>query len=143
VIALKAESPPDAPSPAGSPEPLLADRPHVTVDGGDLRTGDRVELALRPEAISLAPADAGLARAFTARITARAFLGDHYIYELEAGGVELSASSPQSLDGPAVAIEIPPGACRVLARERSAGQPPPGRGAVTRLDTGVAIAVRS
>jgi iron(III) transport system ATP-binding protein len=140
VIALQGGGPAAA---AGSPGPLLADRPHVTVDDGDLRTGDGVEVALRPEAITLAPAHAGPATAFTARITARAFLGDHYVYELQAGGVELSASASQSLDGPTVAVEIPPGACRVLARERSAGQPPAGPAVATRLRTDMASAVSS
>jgi iron(III) transport system ATP-binding protein len=143
IIALGPEGRPRAPDATGSAAPLDASSPRVTVEGGELRTGDRVELALRPEAISLAPADAGLGSAFTARITARAFLGDHYIYELEAGGVSLSASAPQSLDGPAVAVGISPGACRVLARERSPGPPPTGPAPATHLHAGIASAVIS
>lgn len=42
------------------------------------------------------------------------FLGDHYLYELDAGGLGLTVTTARSFAGPAVTVRIPPAACRVL-----------------------------
>ena len=42
------------------------------------------------------------------------FLGDHYLYELDAGGLALTVTDTRAFDGPAVTVRIPPAACRVL-----------------------------
>jgi iron(III) transport system ATP-binding protein len=144
TIVLQAGGQPDAPDAASPPAPLSARRARVTLEAGDLQTADRVELAVRPESISLAPADAGPSSSFNARVITKAFLGDHYVYELDADGVALTASAPQSLAGPQVAVGIPAGACRVLASEPSAGHTGPACAAVdARVHRDGAGAVRS
>jgi iron(III) transport system ATP-binding protein len=81
------------------------------------RIGDTVELALRPEAIRLSENGTGAAEnTFTAEVRSTSFLGDHYVYELEAGGLALSAKHTHAFHNPRLTVQIPPDACRVLRR---------------------------
>jgi iron(III) transport system ATP-binding protein len=101
---------------AGTTELLLtANSQPITVSGEDLAAGDHVELAVRPEAVELTdrPSPAG-SNTYPAEVRTVSFLGDHYLYELDAGGVALTVTSARSFAGPAVAVRIPPSACRVL-----------------------------
>jgi iron(III) transport system ATP-binding protein len=81
----------------------------------DLAAGDQVQLAVRPEAIELdAGDDATGDNTYAAEVRTVSFLGDHYIYELDAGGLALTVTDTRALAGPAVTVRIPPAACRVL-----------------------------
>jgi iron(III) transport system ATP-binding protein len=86
---------------------------NATRPGGD----ERLTVAVRPEAISLAPAGDGARdgiNTWETSIHAVAFLGDHYEYELEAGSLALTAQSSRLLSGERVRVHIPADACTVV-----------------------------
>jgi ABC-type Fe3+/spermidine/putrescine transport system ATPase subunit len=93
---------------------------------GDLRLGDEIEIAVRPEAIELeaSPGEKN-ENVFAADVVSQTFLGDHYAYVLRAGDVEMAATDGRRL-GSRVLVHIPREACRVVnvtavgARSRSA-----------------------
>ena len=75
----------------------------------------RVTVAVRPEALVVAPADAALnGNTMEASVRSVAFLGDHYQYELDAGELSLLAQGTRVVDGDRVKVVIPPEACTVL-----------------------------
>jgi iron(III) transport system ATP-binding protein len=76
----------------------------------------RLTVAVRPEAISLAPAGDGSTGTNTweTRVHTVAFLGDHYEYELEAGPLALTVQSPRLVPGERVRVHIPADACTVV-----------------------------
>src|SRR5487761_777859 len=87
----------------------------ITVAGEDLAAGDRVHLAVRPETIELdAGDDAAGENTYPAEVRTVSFLGDHYLYELDAGGLALTVTDTRAFTGPAITARIPPSACRVL-----------------------------
>jgi iron(III) transport system ATP-binding protein len=95
----------------------------VTAPHANLAAGDTVQLAVRPEAVELigrdsaaqpATASAAAVNTYLAELRTVSFLGDHYVYELDAGGQPLTVTSARSVDGPAVMVRIPPAACKVL-----------------------------
>jgi iron(III) transport system ATP-binding protein len=102
----------------------------IIVAGEDLAAGDEVQLAVRPEAIELAGGDAATGEngagdtatgengagenTYSAEVRTVSFLGDHYLYELDVGGLALTVTDARSFAGPAVTVRIPPSACRVL-----------------------------
>jgi iron(III) transport system ATP-binding protein len=85
----------------------------------ELRAGEMVQIALRPESIELGGDLRGSENTLEAEIQTSSFLGDHYVYELIAGGVELTVTSTRAAINRHVSVRIPPAACRVLAREDS------------------------
>ncbi|HEV2259065.1 MAG TPA: ABC transporter ATP-binding protein [Streptosporangiaceae bacterium] len=101
---------------AGTTELVLrANGNRITVSGEDLPAGDRVQLAVRPEAIKLEGLqDAAGENSYPAEVRAVSFLGDHYLYELDVDGLALTVTDTRSFAGPAVTLRIPPSACRVL-----------------------------
>src|SRR5579859_6854744 len=102
---------------AGTTELVLrANGNRITVCGEDLAAGDQVQLAVRPEAITLEGLhDAAGENSYPAELRAVSFLGDHYRYELDLDGLPVTVTDTRSFAGPAVTIRIPPAACRVLA----------------------------
>jgi len=77
----------------------------------------RLTVAVRPEAIALAPSGDGSAdvtNTWETRVHAVAFLGDHYEYELEAGPLALTVQSPRLVPGERVRVHIPADACTVV-----------------------------
>jgi ABC-type Fe3+/spermidine/putrescine transport system ATPase subunit len=87
----------------------------ITVATEDLATGQEVQLAVRPEAVEVAgPGSAAGENTYAGELRTASFLGDHYLYELDVGGLTLTATSARSVAGPAVTVRIPPSACRVL-----------------------------
>jgi iron(III) transport system ATP-binding protein len=87
----------------------------LVLEMSDLRVGDEVEIAVRPEAIDLGDAArAEIENTFTATVHSMAFLGDHYVYELEMEGLALTATSTRSFSGDQLPVSISPSACRVL-----------------------------
>jgi iron(III) transport system ATP-binding protein len=101
---------------AGTTELVLrANGQQITVSGEDLAVGDQVQLAVRPEAITLADHEgAAGANTYPAEVRSASFLGDHYLYELDLAGLALTVTDTQPFAGPTVTVRIPPSACRVL-----------------------------
>ena len=94
---------------------LAANGAPITVSGEDLTPGGQVELAVRPEAVELTDHQpAAGENTYPAEVRSLAFLGDHYLYELDAGGLALTVTSARSFAGPELTVRIPPSACRVL-----------------------------
>ncbi len=94
---------------------LLANGKPITVSGEDLAAGDHVQLAVRPEAVELAGHEAAAGKnAYRAEVRTVSFLGDHYLYELDVGGLALTVTNARSFAGPTVTVRIPPSDCRVL-----------------------------
>jgi iron(III) transport system ATP-binding protein len=81
---------------------------------GDLRLGDEIEIAVRPEAIEFETSPGEKSEnVFAADVVSQTFLGDHYAYVLRAGNVELAATDGRRL-GSRVLVHVPPEACRVV-----------------------------
>ena len=101
---------------AGTTELVLrANGTRITVSGEDLAAGDQVQLAVRPEAITLDGREYATGdNSYPAEVRAVSFLGDHYVYELDLDGQALIVTGTRSVAGPAVTVRIPPSACRVL-----------------------------
>jgi iron(III) transport system ATP-binding protein len=93
---------------------LDANGKKIAIAGEGLAAGDQVQLAVRPEAIELDAGDAAGENTYAAEVRTVSFLGDHYVYELDAGGLALTVTGTRALAGPAVTVRIPPAACRVL-----------------------------
>jgi iron(III) transport system ATP-binding protein len=93
----------------------------LTLHESDLRPGDEIEVAVRPEAVELEapPAASGDENTFVADVVSRTFLGDHYAYVLRAGDAELAATDGRRL-GSRVLVRIPRAACRVVQRHNGA-----------------------
>ena len=91
----------------------------LTVPAGTAEPGDRLEVVVRPEAIGLSEADpdqpAGHDNTYRAKVQTVAFLGDHYVYELDLAGIPLTVTHAQSLTSAELTVHIPPAACRTIA----------------------------
>jgi iron(III) transport system ATP-binding protein len=100
---------------AGTTELVLsANGSHITIAGEDLAAGDAVQLAVRPEAITLGSQHATGANAYPAEVRSISFLGDHYLYELDLGGLALTVTDSRAFTGPTVTVRVPPSALRIL-----------------------------
>jgi iron(III) transport system ATP-binding protein len=86
---------------------------------GDVPAAGTVEVAVRPEAIELGESASGGGNVSAARVRSAVFLGDHYRYELDAGGLSLVATSPRRFAGPQLWVRIPPAACWILGRDET------------------------
>jgi iron(III) transport system ATP-binding protein len=115
----------------------LIDGTIAVVDGGSVvvevnGSGDRLTLAapdhttlaanvtvaVRPEAVTLAPADgaaANVTNTWDASVQTVAFLGDHYEYEVNAGTLALTVQSPRRVQGERIRVHIPAEACAVIS----------------------------
>ena len=84
---------------------------------GDAPVDSQLTVAVRPEAVLLAPPRDGAANGtntWETTVHAVAFLGDHYEYELEAGPLALSAVSSRLLPGDRIDVHIPADACTIV-----------------------------
>jgi iron(III) transport system ATP-binding protein len=101
---------------AGTTELVLrANGKQITVSGEDLAVGDQVQLAIRPEAITVDDHEGAAGpNTYPAGVRSTSFLGDHYLYELDLDGLALTVTDTQAFAGPTVTVRIPPSACRVL-----------------------------
>jgi iron(III) transport system ATP-binding protein len=96
----------------------------ITAAGDGLTAGSEVQLAVRPETIefagpeSLGPEYTGQSavpeNTYRAEVRTVEFLGDHYVYQLEADGLPLTVTSTRSVEGSSVMVRIPPSECKVL-----------------------------
>ena len=101
-------------------KPVTASLP---VPGAVLAAGNEVQLAVRPEAVELLSPNsaaestaesAAVENTYLAELRTVSFLGDHYVYELDADGQALTVTSTRSVAGPSVMVRIPRSACKVL-----------------------------
>src|SRR3954469_2823308 len=84
----------------------------------DTGLASNVTVAVRPEAVTLAPADGASANGtntWDARVETVAFLGDHYEYEVSAGTLALTVQSSQRVPGERIRVHIPAEACAVIS----------------------------
>ncbi len=84
----------------------------------DTSLASNVTVAVRPEAVTLAPADGASTNGtntFDASVETVAFLGDHYEYELNAGTLALTVQSPQRVPGERIRVHIPAEACALIS----------------------------
>jgi iron(III) transport system ATP-binding protein len=85
---------------------------------GASRVPRELTVAVRPEALQLAPAeDASMngTNTWLADVHSVAFLGDHYEYELDAGALTLTVQTPRRVPGERIKVHIPADACAVVA----------------------------
>ena len=88
----------------------------AALDDTDLAS--TVTVAVRPEAVTLAPADGVSAdgtNTWDADVQAVAFLGDHYEYEVNAGTLALTVQSAWRVPGERIRVHIPADACAVIS----------------------------
>jgi iron(III) transport system ATP-binding protein len=97
----------------GSTRRLAVVAPNATAVSGD------VTLALRPEAVTLLPADGTTngTNTWEGDVHAVAFLGDHYEYDVQVGSLPLSVQSRQRVAGDRIKVHIPEDALSILADE--------------------------
>jgi iron(III) transport system ATP-binding protein len=86
--------------------------PHIPGDPGRL-----VEIILRPEMIGLSelPPEPLEPNAYRATVRSRAFLGDHYVYELDLAGMSFTATHTQALTSEVLTMRIPADACQTIS----------------------------
>jgi ABC-type Fe3+/spermidine/putrescine transport system ATPase subunit len=79
----------------------------------------KVTLALRPEAVTLLPAEstANGTNTWEGDVHAVAFLGDHYEYDVHVGSLPLTVQSGQRMPGDRIKVHIPKDALSILADE--------------------------
>jgi iron(III) transport system ATP-binding protein len=89
----------------------------LTVPVSQVRVGDQIDVVIRPEAIVLHenPGPAGRPNSFRVKVNSTAFLGDHYIYDLDLAGLSVTTSHPQRFAAAELTAHIPPEACRAIA----------------------------
>ena len=94
---------------------LHANGKPITLSGVCLAAGEELQLAVRPEAVELTSHESAIGdNTFHAEVRSIAFLGDHYLYELDIDSLALTVTDARLHAGPVVTVRIPPSACRVL-----------------------------
>ena len=104
-------------APAGGSAGLIlaVNGKRITAACDGLTVGNEVELAVRPETIEFTGPESAVAEnTYRAEVRTVEFLGDHYVYELEADGLPLTVTSTRSVEGSSVMVRIPPSECKVL-----------------------------
>jgi iron(III) transport system ATP-binding protein len=88
----------------------------LTLSAPGSRVDDRLDVVVRPEAITLYEAGQSALQpnAYRAKVTSTAFLGDHYVHELDLAGVNVTVTHTRAFTGPEVIAYIPPAACRAI-----------------------------
>jgi iron(III) transport system ATP-binding protein len=84
----------------------------------DTGLASNVTIAVRPEAVTLAPADGASVdgtNTWDASVHTVAFLGDHYEYEVNAGTLALTVQSASLVPGERIRVHIPAEACAVIS----------------------------
>ncbi len=86
----------------------------LTATGAAL--GEQMDVVVRPEAIGLSDEQGARngENTFRVTVTSTAFLGDHYLYELDLAGLPLTVTNPQLFTSPELTAHIPVQACRVI-----------------------------
>jgi iron(III) transport system ATP-binding protein len=92
----------------GTPLVLRAQRPCEAAPTG------ATLIVARPEVIQLSTGDPLLPNQCRGEIRGRAFLGDHYEYEVSIGSVTISVQTPQAMSSAAVVVTVPDLAATVV-----------------------------
>jgi len=90
---------------------LIVDTPTV------LAAGTPITIAVRPEAIDLAPetaSDAQRQNCWPVTLSSASFLGDHYDFETEMGPGPLTVQTTNAVSGGQLRVHIPATACAIL-----------------------------
>ncbi|WP_329557414.1 ABC transporter ATP-binding protein [Streptomyces sp. NBC_00696] len=76
----------------------------------------RVDVVVRPEAVVLSEEGdvAGRPNTYPAKVTSTAYLGDHYLYEVDCAGMSLSVTQTEQLTGTELNLHIPRDAGRIF-----------------------------
>ncbi|HEY3606631.1 MAG TPA: ABC transporter ATP-binding protein [Pseudonocardiaceae bacterium] len=82
--------------------------------------GDRIDVVVRPEAISLSEEDhqAPQVNSYRVKLASTAFLGDHYVSELDLAGLPLTVTHAHAFATSELTAHIPVHACRAIPAER-------------------------
>jgi len=99
----------------------LEDGRKLWIDSDNTPTPNaRITVAVRPESLRIEPAGTSTlngSNTLDARVTAMAFLGDHYQYELAAGSLALTVQTSGPVFAEQVKVHIPADACAIVADE--------------------------
>ncbi len=85
---------------------------------GEAGTAGAASLMIRPEHLSIVPADADVPNKLTGTVASAVFLGRLFEYEIEIGGLRLklqTLSTQPHAPGARVAVHAPPGRCVLIA----------------------------
>ena len=98
----------------------------LTVPGDGAAPGESIEVVVRPESIVLSESEQPVAQHnnYRAKVVSVAFLGDHYVYELDMAGVCLTVTHAQSLRATELTVHIPVAACRTIPATPQPAQNP-------------------
>jgi iron(III) transport system ATP-binding protein len=93
---------------------LEATQEMLTVPAAGAAVGDRIDVVVRPEAIVLSEEDhqAPQANAYRVKLLSTAFLGDHYVSELDLAGLTVTHSS--AFTASELTAHIPVDVCRAI-----------------------------
>jgi iron(III) transport system ATP-binding protein len=88
----------------------------LTLPAAGIHVGDRLDIVVRPETIALRADDqpATGPNTYRVKVTSTAFLGDHYVYEVDLAGLRLTVTHTQPLSAGELTAHIPPDACRAI-----------------------------
>lgn len=91
---------------------------HVIATGQLYRSGDRVEVLIRPEAADVRPADARGPNIVAGRLRAASFRGSYYLIQTEHDGIMLTCEAPAAAElppsGAALALWLDPSALALM-----------------------------
>ena len=88
----------------------------LTLTVSEAAPSGRVDVVVRPEAVVLSEEGyvAGRPNTYPAKVTSTAYLGDHYLYEVDCAGMSLSVTQTEHLTGTELSVHIPRDACRIF-----------------------------
>jgi ABC-type sugar transport system ATPase subunit len=91
----------------------------LTVPRTDAHIGDRIEIMVRPEAITVYEDAAPMAgtNVYPVKVISSSFLGDHLVHELSLAGTTLTATSRREITAAEATVHIPPAACHAIPQE--------------------------
>ncbi len=80
------------------------------------RLGDRVDILVRPEAITLHQGNQpnGEPNTYPVVLRSSSYLGDHYVHRLDLAGSDVTATDPRMFTTRDLTAHIPPEACRAI-----------------------------
>jgi iron(III) transport system ATP-binding protein len=88
----------------------------MTVPAAGASVGDRIDVVVRPEAIILSDEDheAPQANTYRVKLASTAFLGDHYVSELDLAGLPLTVNHSRAFAASELTACIPVDVCRAI-----------------------------
>jgi iron(III) transport system ATP-binding protein len=86
----------------------------LTVPAAGATVGDRIDVVVRPEAIVLSEEDHQGPQSYRVKLMSTAFLGDHYVSELDLAGLPLTVTHSQAFTASELTAHIPVDVCRAI-----------------------------